>query len=96
MHELGIRVALGAQRRDIITIVMSQSARFALIGVLVGCALALAASGRIQPLLFQQSATDPLIYATIGIIMLLVALVAAAMPALRATRADPNRALRTE
>jgi predicted permease len=96
MHELGIRVALGAQRRDIITIVMSQSARFALVGVLVGCALALAASGWIQPLLFQQSARDPMIYATIGIIMLLVALVAAAMPALRATRADPNSALRTE
>lgn len=96
MHELGVRVALGAQRPDILRLVVGQSARFALAGVTVGCLLALGASRWIQPLLFRQSATDPVIYVTVGAIMTVVALIAAASPALRATRADPNRALRAE
>ncbi len=96
MHELGVRVALGAQRQDIVELVIAQSARLALAGVIGGCLLALAASPWIQPLLFRQSATDPAIYVAIGGIMLCVALAAAAVPAMRATRADPNTALRIE
>ncbi|HEV8196804.1 MAG TPA: hypothetical protein VGP87_09215, partial [Gemmatimonadales bacterium] len=66
----------------------------AVAGVLLGLTLALLASRWIQPLLFQQSARDPVTYAAVGAILLGVALVASAVPALRATRADPNTALR--
>jgi len=96
MHELGVRVALGARRADIVWLVVGQSARLALSGVIIGCALALAAGHWVEPLLYRQSATDPAIYATVGGIMVMVALMAAAAPALRATRADPNSALRAE
>jgi predicted permease len=96
MHELGVRVALGAKRVDIVRLVVGQSARLALAGVIVGWTLALTASRWIEPLLYRQKATDPAVYATVGAIMLFVALVAAAAPALRATRADPNSALRAE
>jgi putative ABC transport system permease protein len=96
MHELGVRVALGARRSDLLRLVLAQSARLSLAGVLVGSLMALFASPWIQPLLFRQSATDPVIYAVIGAIMFAVALAAAAAPAWRATRADPNRALRAE
>ncbi|MEX2180305.1 MAG: ABC transporter permease [Gemmatimonadaceae bacterium] len=96
MHELGVRVALGAQRPDILRLVVGQSARFALAGVTVGCALALVASRWVQPLLFQQSATDPGIYVAVSAIMVVVALGASMSPALRAARADPNSALRSE
>jgi putative ABC transport system permease protein len=96
MHELGVRVALGARRADIVRLVVGQSARFALAGVIIGCVLALLSTRWIEPLLFRQSARDPAIYATVGFIMLAVALVAAAAPAIRAMRADPNTALRAE
>jgi putative ABC transport system permease protein len=96
MHELGVRVALGARRWDIVRLVVGQSSRFALAGTAAGVLLALAASRWVQPLLFRQSATDPAIYFAVSGIMLVVALTAAAAPALRATRADPNTALRAE
>ena len=96
MHELGVRVALGARRGDIVRLVVGQSARLALAGVVIGCTLALAASRWIEPLLYRQSSTDPVVYATVSAIMLVVALLAAAAPALRATRVDPNTALRSE
>jgi putative ABC transport system permease protein len=96
MHELGVRVALGAGRPDIVRLVVGQSARYALSGVLLGGALALFAGRWIEPLLYRQSARDPAIYGIVGSLMLVVALIAAAAPALRATRADPNRALRAE
>jgi len=96
MHELGVRVALGAQRADILKLVVGQGARFALAGVAVGAGHALLASRWIQPLLFRQSATDPVIYLTVAAIMLVVALVASAAPANRAASADPNSALRSE
>jgi putative ABC transport system permease protein len=96
MHELGVRVALGAQRLDIVRLVVGQSTRFALAGTAAGVLVALAASRWVQPLLFQQSAKDPAIYVAVSGIMLVVALTAAAAPALRATRADPNTALRAE
>jgi predicted permease len=96
MHELGVRVALGAQSRDILGLVMGQGARFALLGATVGSLLALAASRWIEPLLFRQSARDPLVYAGVGGVMLLVAIIASASPARRAAGADPNAALRSE
>jgi putative ABC transport system permease protein len=96
MHELGVRVALGAQSADIMRLVVGQAMRFAVAGVLVGALLAFAASRWLQPLLFQQSARDPLIYGIVAAMLLAVAAAAAASPALRASRADPNSALRSE
>ena len=96
VHELGVRVALGAQSRDVVRLVVGQGVRFAMAGVLAGLALALLAAKWIQPLLFQQSARDPAIYGAVGALLVVVAVAASAVPALRATRADPNTALRSD
>ncbi len=96
MHELGVRVALGAGATDVVRLVVGQGVRFAVAGVLLGLALALLASGWIQPLLFQQSARDPATYAAVAALLLAVSLLASAIPAMRATRADPNTVLRND
>ena len=96
MHELGVRVALGAQRLDILRLVVGRSLRLVLAGVGAGLAAALYAGRWIEPLLFHQSAADPSIYATVAGVMLAVALAASALPAARAAAADPNGALRAE
>ena len=96
MHELGLRVALGAQRGDILRLVVGQNLRLALFGVGLGMLVAVLVSRWIQPLLFRQSATDPLVYGGVGAMMIVVALAASALPAFRAARADPNTALRAE
>jgi len=96
MHELGVRVALGAERADILRLVVGQGARLATAGVVVGCGLALVSSHWVQPLLFGQSATDPFVYGVVAALMLVVALAACVGPALRAAGADPNAALRAE
>jgi ABC-type antimicrobial peptide transport system permease subunit len=96
MHELGVRIALGAQSRDIIKLVVGQGLSFAVAGVVLGLGIAFVAARWMQPLLFQQSARDPLIYGGVGALIVVVALVATAVPALRATRADPNTALRSD
>jgi predicted permease len=96
MHELGVRVALGAQDRDIIGLVVGQSVRLTILAIALGSGVALLAGRWIQPLLFRQSATDPVVYTGVGVTMLIVALAASALPAIRASRADPNSALRSE
>jgi ABC-type antimicrobial peptide transport system permease subunit len=96
MHEMGVRIALGARTRHVVRLVVGQGVRFALIGVLLGIVLALLLARWIQPLLYQQSARDPVTYTQVATVLLFVAVLAAAFPALRAARADPNSALRTE
>jgi predicted permease len=96
MHELGVRVALGARSKDILRLVVGQGIAFALAGVVLGGMIAFAANSWVQPLLFQQSAKDPVVYVFVGVTMLAVALVASASPAVRALKADPNAALRAE
>lgn len=96
MHELSVRVALGAQSMHILRLVVGQGLAFALAGVVLGGTIALAASRWLQPLLFQQSAKDPVVFAFVGAIMLLVAIIASVSPAVRAATADPNAALRAE
>jgi putative ABC transport system permease protein len=96
MHELGVRVALGAQPGNILGLVVGQGLRFALAGIAVGAVLALAASRWLQPLLFRQSAKDPLVYGFVGAVLLIVAGAASAVPAFRAAKADPNVALRSD
>jgi predicted permease len=95
-HELGVRVALGARAADILRLVAGQGARVAVAGVVLGSALALVAARWVEPLLFQQSARDPVVYGGVAALMLVVGLLASASPAMRATAADPNTALRSE
>ena len=95
-HELGVRVALGARQPDIVRLVVGQGVRYGLAGVVIGTALALGTSRWVEPLLFRQSAVDPAILGGVGGMMMIVALVASAVPAFRATRADPVAALREE
>ena len=66
------------------------------IGALIGGALAFMAAKWVEPLLFEQSARDPVVFVTVGAILVAVAIMASSVPALRATRADPNRTLRAE
>jgi putative ABC transport system permease protein len=96
MHELGVRIALGAQSGDLVRLVVGQGVRFAGAGVAVGLALALFAARWIQPLLFRQSARDPATYGVVALLLLAVAVIASAVPSLRAARADPNSALRSD
>ena len=96
MHELGVRIALGAQSKDVVRLVVGRGLRFAVAGVVIGLGAALLAARWIQPLLFQQSAKDPATYGGVAALLLAVALAASLMPALRATRADPNTALRSD
>jgi ABC-type antimicrobial peptide transport system permease subunit len=96
MHELAVRVALGASRRDVGRLVFIPALRFALIGCVLGTGVAVLLRGRLEPLLFRQSAGDPLVYAGVAVVMLMVAALASLGPAARAARADPLEALRTE
>jgi ABC-type antimicrobial peptide transport system permease subunit len=91
-----VRIALGARRRDILALVTGQGMRLATLGAVLGIGVAVAASRWIEPLLFRQSATDPLIYVGVVLVLLLVAVAACLVPAVRASRADPNAALRAE
>jgi putative ABC transport system permease protein len=95
-HELGVRIALGAQSTHVVRLVVGQGVKFALAGVGLGIAVALLVAKSIQPLLFQQSAYDPVTYGGVAGLLILVALIASAIPARRATRADPNSALRAD
>lgn len=96
MHELGVRVALGAQPRSVLRLVLAQGVRLALVGVVIGLAIALGVAPWLEPLLFKQSARDASAYVAIGAAMLMVAVAASLAPALRAARADPATALRAE
>ncbi len=95
-HEMGVRIALGAQPGDLVRFVVGQGVRFALLGIGLGSALALFGARWIEPLLFQQSATDPTVFVGVAMLLVAVALLASSIPARRATQADPNRALRTD
>ena len=93
-REIGIRMALGAQRRDVLRMIVGQGAKLALLGLGVGVALALLLTGLIASLLYGVSATDPLTFGAVAIILLGVALSACYIPARRAVRVDPMIALR--
>jgi predicted permease len=96
VHDLGVRIALGAQTHDIVRLVLAQGVRYAGAGLVVGAAGSLAAARWVQPLLFHQSARDPIVFLTVGALLVVVTGVASGIPAWRATRADPNTVLRTE
>jgi putative ABC transport system permease protein len=92
-HEIGVRVALGATTRNVVRLVVQQAVILAVIGVALGSVLAFWATRVLGELLFQVNARDPLAYGSAAAVLLLVALAAAWIPARRAARVDPVRAL---
>ena len=94
--EIGVRLALGAQRGDVVRMVLGSGLRLALIGVLIGLAGALASSRLLHSLLFQVSAINPFIFAAAAAALIGAGLAAAYLPARRAAAIDPMRALRAE
>ncbi len=95
-HEIGVRMALGAERRDVIVLVVSQGLAMAAIGTAIGLASALALSRTIEGLLFGVRPGDPATFVTVAAALLAVAAVACGLPAWRAASVDPTQALRAE
>ena len=95
-HEIGIRMALGAQQSDVLKIVLGQGAMMALAGVVAGLIGAIVLTRLMTKMLFNVSPTDPLTLVGVSVILTLVALVACYAPARRAMKTDPIIALRYE
>ena len=95
-HEMGVRIALGAQSRDVAGLVVGGGLRVAGLGIAIGIALALYATRWVKPLLYDVSPTEPGIYVVVAATLLGVAALASWVPARRATKVDPNVALRSD
>jgi putative ABC transport system permease protein len=95
-REIGIRMALGAQRRDVLKMTVKQGLRLVGFGLLIGLAAAFILTRVMSTLLFGISATDPLTFVSISLVLVAVAILASYLPARRATRVDPMIALRAQ
>ena len=95
-REIGVRLALGAQRRDVLRLILGQGTKLTLSGIIIGLAAAWTTTRLLVKLLYGISATDPLTFAAIPLLLITVALLACWLPARRATKIDPIIALRCE
>jgi ABC-type antimicrobial peptide transport system permease subunit len=95
-RELGVRVALGASAGAVLRLVVGEGLRVVVVGLVLGAAVALSLAARVSPLLYNVSPKDPVTYAGVVGVLIVVAVVASLAPALRASRVDPNVALRAD
>ncbi len=95
-NELGIRIAMGAETRDILTMVIRQGMFVTAIGLVIGVSLAFAVTRVMASLLYEIAPTDPITFAGVVLVLSLVALAASFFPARHATRVDPLEVLRHE
>ena len=95
-HEIGVRVALGAQSAHVVGLMLRGAVGTTVIGEAIGCGLALAGGRFAEPLLFETSARDPVVIGAVAATLTMVSLMASTVPALRARRVDPMTALRAE
>jgi putative ABC transport system permease protein len=95
-QELGVRIALGAKMGNVLRLIIGRGVGLTLAGVVIGGALAIWASKWAEPLLYGQAPRDPMVLGGVAFVLLVVAALASAIPAIRATRVDPSVALRAE
>jgi putative ABC transport system permease protein len=95
-REIGMRLALGAQRHHILSLVISHGVRLSLLGAVIGIAGAFAATRLVSSLLFGVTPSDPMTFTGVSLLLLFVGVLASWLPARRATRVDPMQALRYE
>jgi predicted permease len=96
LHEIGVRIALGARSADVLRLVVGEGVRLAAIGAGVGIAIAIVASRVMESLLYDTPARDPVVSVGVAVLLVAIAAVASAMPARRAMRVDPVKALKAE
>ena len=95
-REIGVRMALGAQRRDVLELVVGQGMRVVLLGMGLGLTGAVTLTRLLRSLLFEVKPVDPMTFGTVAVLLAVVSLLACLVPARRATRVDPLEALRYE
>jgi len=95
-HELGVRVALGAQVGDLVRLVVGEGLKLGTLGIVLGAVVAFVSGRWVAPLLFRQPPHDPLIFGLVAFVLLVVTIAASFIPARRAAGVDPNRALRSD
>jgi len=95
-REIGIRLALGAQRADILRMILNEALFIVLVGVIAGLFMAIASGRLLASLMFANSGIDTSVYIVVTLMLIAIAMLACFLPAYKATRVDPNDALRHE